>query len=105
MHPNGTATTDPTAEPADPPRSGGRRAWQPSAHLMAVLADFKYIHEEDDRDTWIEYQGQYIAVVEKQLRGHGMNPTEMAERIAAELGVHPNRVAISYIHHPDDVCG
>ena len=98
MNVNGTHTTDPTARPAE-------RGTQLPDHLIAAGRDLEYIIEEYNRGGWVEYEGQYIAVVDQVVRAHGMMPRELRDQVVAELGVLPGRVAIDYIPHPKDFSG
>jgi hypothetical protein len=97
MNTNGThATSEPAARP-------GERVIEFNENMKAALADHEYIHEEYNRGTWAPYAGHFIAVVDRQLRGHADDPRELRARVANELGVPPGRVAVSYVECPEDL--
>lgn len=95
MNVNGTPTPEPTARPDE-------RPVELPAYLKAACADLDYINDEYNRGGWVEYEGQYIAVVDNVVRAHGMIPRELVEKVVAELGVPRGRVAISYIESAED---
>jgi hypothetical protein len=95
MNVNGTHTSEPPARPDE-------RVVDLPEYLKAACRDLDYINDEYNRGGWVEYEGQYIAVVDKEVRAHGMMPRELRDQVAAELGVPRGRVAISYIESPED---
>lgn len=96
MNVNGTHTSEPSARP-------GERIVEFNENMKAALADHDYIAEEYNRGTWVPYAGHFIAVVDRQFRGHGDNPNELRAKVAKELGVPPGRVAVDYIESPEDL--
>lgn len=95
MNANGTHTSGPSARPDE-------RVVELPDYLKAACRDLDYINDEYNRGGWVEYEGQYIAVVDKVVRAHGMMPSELRAKVVAELGVPPGRVAISYIESAAD---
>jgi hypothetical protein len=95
MNVNGTHTSEPSARP-------GERVVELPDSLKAAVADLDYINDEYNRGGWVEYEGQYIAVVDKVVRAHGMMPRELVDKVVAELGVPRGRVAVSYIESAED---
>lgn len=64
----------------------------------ALLADWKYINEQQNAGAWIDHAGDYVAVYAKRVLGYGPNPLKLREEVAAKTGLSPNRIAITYVH-------
>lgn len=64
---------------------------------LAALADENWVNEEYDKGTFDEFRGNYIAVVNKKVLGHGKNPHKLRELVSAETGIRANRIITTLI--------
>jgi hypothetical protein len=64
---------------------------------LAALADRQWISEHYSKGAFDEFRGQYIAVVNKTVLGHGKNRIQLIETVAAETGVPADRIITSLI--------
>ncbi|MDB5309357.1 MAG: hypothetical protein JWO38_3559 [Gemmataceae bacterium] len=64
------------------------------------LADCAWVNGEYNSGRWEPHVGSYIAVVGKQLLGHGPDPLRLREEVARDHGVRPGRIVITYIERP-----
>ena len=64
------------------------------------LRDCEWVNEQFDIDGWAQCRGEYIAVLEMQILGHGPDPSALRERRAASQNVRPGRIVIAFIEPP-----
>jgi hypothetical protein len=94
------AVPQPTA-PNPPPATDAPHPVHPDT--LATLADWGWLHDEYNKGRWVEYMGEYIAVADRQLLGHGSDPNELRARAGRESGYPLHRITVSYIESPDDL--
>jgi hypothetical protein len=73
-----------------------------SGSVKAALEDLEYIEAVYNTDEWVKFAGNYIAVVDRICRGHGIDPNELRANVALKCNVPEERVAIAYIESPAD---
>lgn len=99
------SVTNPTDLPVTSPVAPDVPATPPTVHpdTKAAMADWGWLNDEYNKGRWVEYMGEYIAVGDRRLLGHGPDPNELRERVKRESGVPPSRIVLSYIQSPDDL--
>lgn len=70
---------------------------------MAILRDERYIEEGYEKGWWHPYFGNYLAVVDCQPVGHGLDANVLRDEVVARLKVVPERVVITYVDPPINV--
>ena len=96
---NGPAS--PAAAPAASTDDGVDRL-QLTPESWELIADWKWVDEEYNAGRWGPYAGEYIAVVRKQLVGHGPDLLKLYEDVSRETGFHPDRIVTTYVEPPID---
>jgi hypothetical protein len=84
-------------ELAELDRQAGDDQFVFTPELKAYLADADWANEQFWTDAWVPYIGRYIAVVEKRLVGHGLDPVALRVRVARDHRVSPDRVYVTYV--------
>lgn len=94
--------TEPESTPAAPvaPPDDGVDRLQLTPEGWETLADWKWVDQEYNAGRWEPYAGEYIAVVRKQLLGHGPSLLKLREDVARETGIPPGRIVITYVEPP-----
>jgi hypothetical protein len=98
----GNGTTPPPAAPPAPAPDDGVDRLQLSPEGWEMLADWKWVDQEYNAGRWEPYRGEYIAVVRKQLVGHGPDLLKLREDVSRETGIQPDRIVTAYVEPPID---
>jgi Family of unknown function (DUF5678) len=66
-----------------------------------VMADWKWVRAlmaDGSIDPENRYAGQHIAVLNQEIIGHGDNPLLLRVTMARKLGIHPERLVLTYLN-------
>ncbi len=112
-----TVTSDAPPRPSDAPPAGSAFAgptsttiWPgpyPSATVYSLAeptfeeAHYEWIRfyqiPQGEIDPGGKHTGQFVACFDGVIRGFDHDPLVLTPRVAAELGIHPARIVISYL--------
>ena len=68
----------------------------------ALGADWAWAYKERERGALEPHAGRHVAILNEQVIGAGADPLELRLRLAAERGIHSERLVVMYIEGPDD---
>ena len=91
--------TEAETAPSTPPDDGTDRL-PLTPEWREYFADIKWVREEYNAGRLAPYAGEYIAVVRKQLLGHGPSLLKVREDVARETGIRPGRIVTTYVEPP-----
>ena len=66
-----------------------------------VKPEWKWIHglmADAYSGLWDRYGGQWVVVYQQQIIAHGLDPLELEVTKARELGIHPERLVVTYVN-------
>jgi hypothetical protein len=65
--------------------------------LEALLQEWKQANRLLESGELAAFSGQYVAVVDGQVVGHGEHEDHLRQQCANRCGIHPERVVILYV--------
>jgi hypothetical protein len=67
------------------------------------VADWNWAHQQHEAGRLDEFRGEFVAVLQGRVIGHGSDPADLRQRLAGKHAVDPERLVVLYVEDPDAI--